>query len=235
MMSLRIFLLIFIAFFAGGCSSMFYVPSSHQIPLFREKGESRISGLIYRGGQQSGEQLSGIQLNTAFALAPRGALVAGVMSSTNSATKYLNELHAGYGYFGSQPEGHFVWEFYGIGFYGRSSNFYTDGSVARANYLKEALQANFGYRSKFFDAGISWRFGGLQFVGIHADTPISEAGVLSIRNTSSVWFSEPALMMRLGIEHVKLDGQFGFSSNTASGNYPAGNFQVGIGLTVLLD
>jgi hypothetical protein len=97
----------------GSCSHKFYAPNTHAVPLVQQQGEARASGMVW-----AGNELSGVELQGAYALTNRVGMMVNVIAAkggevgdTKSGNGYL--LEAGSGYFRpggqvAQGQGHFV-------------------------------------------------------------------------------------------------------------------------------
>src|SRR3954464_4198488 len=85
-----------ITLFAASCTSRYYVPNQHNVPLFHEKGELRLSG-----GTSGGDEVSGTEMQGAYAVTDRLGVIGNVFAATSGAND------GSHGYFAEGGTGYF--------------------------------------------------------------------------------------------------------------------------------
>lgn len=202
---------LFLTLFSAGCTHYYYVPDVQNVPLFKEKDESRVSILI--GG---GDESSCLEFQGAYALTGEIGIMAGYMSA-NGGDKNLHNWAKGHyfdgavGYYKSL-EHNFIFEFYG-GF-GAGSEYHEynyDQSVSSAelSFNKLFLQPSLGFTSDLIDIAVSSRINYLSFNNIQNNILINSPGyeeVVSL-GARNYFFLEPAITVRTGWKNVKLQFQ----------------------------
>lgn len=133
----------------------------------------------------------------------------------------------GAGYFTPVDE-NWVFETYGIIGFGTMENHLpsttsddpnTKGDIS-ANVMRLGIQPNFGYKSKYFSAGISARIVNLTYNSIKGDLIYNDVNQTTYLNDNASSFPiEPALTLRGGLEKVKLQLQMGYSLNAGNSNF----------------
>ncbi|MBN2281399.1 MAG: hypothetical protein JXQ65_12535 [Candidatus Marinimicrobia bacterium] len=190
------------------CSHYYYTPNSQTIPLFREKGEARISGGIY-GARES----EGFVLNTALAPMDHIAFLGNFM--TGDATGNENW---GKGNFGEIGIGYYhadrsfaVFECYsGFGF-GTITNHYAPRMESEVDYWRYFIQPSFGLRTSLCELAFSSRLCLVAYDNVNIDSELGQSfeyGPVEYIIENKIFFlAEPAVTFRLGSEKFKIQAQ----------------------------
>jgi len=218
--SIKSLLMVFIVINISGCTHYYYVPNTHNIPLFQEKDEIRFS----IGSSTSGDIIgggSGTELQGAYAITNKIGIIANVGFTKNSSGGEWGKGHffeLGAGYF--KPLGkNLIFESYGGLGIGKTEHLYPNFTTASMNISRYFVQPSFGFTSEYFDAVISSRIAILNYSNIEVEGfPIFEINIIQ-NNKSSALF-EPAIIIRGGWKYVKLQFQYVRSTNLTSSNFP---------------
>jgi hypothetical protein len=236
---------------ATGCTHYYYVPNIHNIPMFREKNEARISG-SYGGGDES----NGFELQGSWAVTNHIGLSSSFITSRSPQMQndedwakgsYI-DLAAGY-YIPFNKYG--VFEVYG-GFGGCSQTHnyglydYNSGSGSLYGtgsgkaYLKSRrlfIQPAVGFEFKIIEFAFSARICRLSFndVNFNLDRETNEYDfdkLTEIQNEKVYYFIEPALTLRAGWKNVKIQAQYSIGSYQFWNQYYFEPFHFGLGIQV---
>lgn len=226
-------ILIGLAVTFASCTHVYYAPNTANAPLFTEKGETRINGLVAEGGES---QFSGGELQVAHAITNSfGVMVNGMSVSRSEQVdrfswggSYPTHIESGKGSYVEFAGGYFkgldkskrvVFETYGgIGF-GGVNNDYGYGNYSKVNITKLLIQPSLGYKSKYFETAIVPK---LSFVNWHVkESRFSgsnhEQALTSIESKPNLVAFEPALVLRAGAKDVKFQLSFSTSALVGSG------------------
>ncbi len=205
------------------CSPKFYTPNTQNVPLISEKGETDLT-VSGNPNQVEFQGAYGIANNVAIK-ANGGLFIPANLDNGNGGSGKFVEVGAGY--FLPIQE-HWVFETYGIVGMGSFENHLpstqvdyplTKGNVS-SNLYRIGIQPNFGYKSKYFSAAISSRFVSLSYDKIRGDLYFeNESQVEYLRDNSSHFLIEPALTIRGGLEHFKVQVQYGYSLNVTNSSF----------------
>lgn len=120
-------------------------------------------------------------------------------------------------------ESKWIFEAYGLAGIGNFENHFPEASPVpsspavgdiSASIFRWGVQPNFGYKSRYFSAGISTRIVNLIYSNVEGDLIFDHINqVHFLREHPSYWLAEPALTIRGGLEKVKLQVQLGLSYN----------------------
>lgn len=227
------------------CSPVYYAPSTQHVPLLTEEEEFTVAG-----GYSGSSSADGATINSAYAFDSNWALMANGSiflagdSKDNSSTGSGGHLEAGAGYF-TEVSDKLVFETYGlIGFGGMNNRFpltvqdypETTGEI-KANVLSLALQPSFGFKSKYFEAAISFRTGMVNYSNIRGSLMMQNEDQDAVgsqqeylEDNKSNFLFEPALTIRGGLEFLKLEAQTGGSLNLTNQEFPQDPSWITIGL-----
>ena len=216
------------------CSPKFYAPNTQNVPLISEKGETNLS-LSGNANQVEFQGAYGFTDFLAFQV-NGGLFIPSNLDNGNGGSGNFGEL--GLGYFKGFNE-YWVFETYAIGGFGSVENHMpstitdyptTTGKIS-ANLFRIGLQPSFGFKSKYFSAAVSTRIVNLSYSKIRGDLMFEqESQVDYLGNNSSTFLLEPALTIRGGLEHIKLQVQYGYSLNLTKSNFRQENTLLTIGL-----
>ncbi|HEX5000920.1 MAG TPA: hypothetical protein VFW78_00355 [Bacteroidia bacterium] len=197
--------------FISSCTPYYYAPVTQNMPLHREKNEFNAT---VSTGDMFAFSASYSPGNHVALLGSFGSLKAAgesdVSFASYSYTSSIRNYEFGGGYFKALGEnGSF--EIYGLGGGGKvkidDEYFYYD---ERIGYYKFALQPSIGVKNEWLEVGFCPKFTYLYFTNYHSDYFSqfnAEQTILEqLNNDGGRFVFEPAVMARIGFEHVKLFG-----------------------------
>jgi len=210
-----IFILLVTIFFQQ-CTHYYYAPNGINVPLFQEKGETQISIITSRGECLRYIEMDEVQF--AHSVTDHIGLM---MNRTKAYGAYDHDWGRGYylegaiGYFTSLNK-RIVFEIYGG--YGdcSMSHRYSSNQIAHIEFEKSFIQHSIGFRSKYFDIALSYKFCTLYFDRLEypEDFTLNAQNDLDyIRNNRFSYLSEPAITINVGLPNCKLTFQRVFSHN----------------------
>ncbi|MCW3127095.1 MAG: hypothetical protein JWO03_2753 [Bacteroidetes bacterium] len=220
------------------CTHYYYAPTSHNIPVFKEKNEVRASvGLI------KGDEVTGCDIQAAYAMTKESAILANAsIIDPGQAGGHGQLYELGAGYFKPIPSSNtflnhrFVFEVYGICGIGNAKNYYGNTGFnyneypdyyISANLLKGYIQPSIAFSTNFIDVIASGKIGVLHSFGVKRHMPdsvynaqgqnnsdgqrtvVDDVRILNANKAS--FFFEPAVTLRLGYKYVKFQFQAGWS------------------------
>lgn len=196
-----------------GCSHCYHVSQVQNVPLFQEEKEVQISGSFGMGEYTTSweAQLAG---SPARHLGIMGSFMyahGGNVSGNNYGNGFSLEAATGY----YKPiRKYAVFEIYGGAGYciqhHEYSDFFDSSSAGSADLQsgKLFLQPSFGFTARIIDIAVSTRLSSVGFFGMSG---IMDEKLVYL-STNRLTLFEPAITLRLGGEHVKVQAQF-ISSN----------------------
>ena len=212
------------------CVHYYYAPNAHNVPLFKEKGETNIIAAI-----SGGEEFSGIEVQFASAVTENIGVMANFITASGGDDEYgsgkgfLFELGAGY----YKPLGQkFVFETYGGAGFGSVKNEYSSGD-SKAKFTRLFIQPNIGFKTRGFEVAFSTRFAGLNYHSVNYSR-LEESYDLDdlefIKNNKFSFLFEPSLTIRGGWEGFKVQLQYVLSENLNNKNLAqeVSNFNIGM-------
>jgi hypothetical protein len=217
----------------SGCTHYYYAPNMQNLPLFQQKGETRISPAISSGDGWTGFELQASHAFTNHAGATFNFATAGG-SEDDFGSGHGTMMEGGAGYF--YPAGkHFVFETFGHVGYGSIKNLYTAGSspYSKVGFIKLSVQPAIGFRNSIVECILSVRMAGLNYLSEKHSSALNiyDQGDLDyIENHSSSLLAEPAFTLRLGWNYVKLQGQICGSVNLTAPQLQQAGANVSLGL-----
>ena len=251
-------------FSLDSCTHYYYAPNQHNVPLFKEKNEVRLSGAFI-----SGDEINGCDVQAAYAMTKESAIIANALvlnpNTTISSTSIpanpntsgagkgqLYELGAGY--YKPIPSRvsaisrKFVFETYGVLGLGNSTNYYGDYPQynVTTNLFKAYVQPSIGFTTNLFDIVFSAKIGALHTFGVKSNYPGAIVDTLvqngeSIKSDLSIlsqsrtsFLFEPAFTFRIGFKYVKFHVQWGASFLSSSMRYLTTSPVTDIGLTIFI-
>lgn len=211
----------------NSCSHYYYMPNVQNVPIFRQKGESRMS--IQSG---SASEASTTELHAAYAITSRFAIMANYMFVKGGRQGEKNNwgkgkyYEAAFGYYkplnkkivfevyaggGISNQQH---EYAGSNYYG---GYYYDGTSDLA-FTKVFLQPSVGIKLKPFDFALSTRLSSIHFYNINNQIRATNSSgesrsIDKIANNKNSLLLESAFTIRGGWQRIKLQLQLQFSSN----------------------
>lgn len=240
-------MIIFLLLFLSSCSHYFYIPNSHNVPLFQEKGEMR--AFVCKNGDFDGREIQ-----TAYAVTDHIGIMANGFYvpfaedyEGNDGSGYLIEGGAGYftklkrrwsfetyaGYGAGNVQNKYYQQ--NVGFWANSEPYYAGRSIMNINRI--FIQPSFGFTSSAFDIALSNRFSGIWYTNVRAyDLPqnFEYADDLKRMRKGAFIQVEPAVTVRAGWKYAKLQLQLGFSGNINNRPfryYDYGNMNLGLYLS----
>ena len=219
----------------NSCNHYYYAPNAHNVPLFQEKNEARIT--IARSG---GDEFVGTEFQSAYSITKNiGVMFNGFFVlpgndgglGSNEMGEFFNPIYSsnttnaawgkghlfefGVGYFKALNK-YFVFETYGGFGWGKATNQYDRSSTSTVNFRRHFIQPSIGFTTEWFDIAFSTRFCGLQYNNIDYNIKIDSYDKVDLEyienNRFSVLF-EPAITLRGGWRYIKIQTQWGLSRN----------------------
>src|SRR3954468_1756113 len=205
------------------CSHVYYSPNSSNVPLFKEKGETRING-YYSLGNAGLDEIKGAEIQAAYAVGKNFGIMfnTAFMGASEGNVSQKDAGHgslveAGAGYFKPLPN-NFVFETYsGLGLGGVTNEYSTRGS-SKVNFTKFFVQPSIGYSVKNFDIGfasklsfVNMKIGNTNFMG--QDDPYDTHDIEDIKANPNSLLWEPSFFLRVGFKTVKAQFQYTPSVN----------------------
>lgn len=220
------------------CSPKYYAPNSQNVPLMTQQGQTN---LTVAGNTDRVELQGAYAVSNNIAVMLNGGLfIPQNEENGNGGSGRL--LEAGAGYYTSLSE-HFVFEAYGLAGLGRMENHFPYSSQVSppikgnisANLFRAGIQPNLGYRSRYFTAAVSSRLMSLNYSNPEGDLIYNGADqVTYLKNNKTHFLIEPALTLRGGLEHIKLQVQLGTSFNISNPDFMQDKGWLTIGLNMNL-
>ena len=204
--------------FLSSCSHYYYVPDVHNVPLFKEKNEFRISGTYGEG-----RETKCIEIQTAYSVTDKIGIMSDFMSAQGGNINSHdygkgNYFDGAIGYY--KPVGRFgVFEIYGglgrSGQHHEYGNSYYNQSTGYANlsFTKLFVQPSIGLISYPLDIALSARISRITFDNIenHISSDIDSYNELRALSDKSHLFIEPGITIRGGWKSVKVQVQAVYS------------------------
>ena len=215
-----------ILFSLDSCTHYYYAPNQHNVPLFKEKNEVRVSGAYIQGNE-----ISGCDIQAGYAMTKESAIIANALiinPTSKDGRGQLYELGAGY----YKPisssflpiSKKFIFETYGVFGLGNATDYYGNYPYSVTTGLFKAyIQPSIGFSTNLFDIILSEKIGLVHTFGVKRSIPDSTYNSM-IQNGSSVvndlnilnhsrtsFLFEPAFTFRIGFKYVKFHFQIGGS------------------------
>ena len=195
------------------CTHYYYAPNKVNMPLFREKGETKIS--IGTGGT---DEVGMDEVQFAYSITDHIGIMANLAKGFDAydydwGGGYYHE--GGIGYFSPMTR-RSIFEVYGGFGDGNTKHHYNDSKIAHVEFDKYFLQPSFGFRWKYFEIAVGTRICALYFdhVKQHEELiPDEQKHIDYIRNNRLSYLVEPAIGFNLGFQRFKLTFQVVNSHN----------------------
>ncbi len=218
-----------ILFSFTNCVHYYYAPNAHNVPLLKEKGDTKLTLAI-----SGGDEFTGFEAQFATAVSEKIGVMGNFIHASGesdsdrdaeSGSGYLFEVGAGY----FKPIGRkFVFETYsGLGI-GSATNKYDPGT-SKVKFTRIFLQPSFGFTTKGFDIALSSRFAGLNYHSIDANS-YDDHDLEYIRDHKFSVLFEPALTIRGGWEETKFQLQYVISKNLSNPSLSQEKSNLNIGI-----
>lgn len=227
-------------FLLSGCTHYYYAPNSHNVPLFIEKNEFRISGSM--GG---GDESSLYNIQSAYSITDHIAVMVNYLSAkggdtaSNSAKGNYLEGAVGY-YIPFKKIG--VFEVYG-GFGGSKQHHEylyfqlfappTYIGLSDLSFTKIFLQPSFGLTFKAFDVALSSRLCRLSYDKINNQTTLNSDAFKElelIARNKVFYLAESGITIRGGWKYIKVQLQILSTKNLSNDNLPIETMTINLGL-----
>lgn len=204
----------------SGCINSYYVANSHNVPLLTEKKDIRATVNYYWTSVDFVSRIPGFEAQGAYALTNH----IGIMGSFLTAGQILDTttFHATYGdlgvgYFFTDKSKKFVAEVYGVYGLGSAKNGFGSLVTSSTDFSKLFIQPVIGYKSRYFNAALSWRIASISHSSLNVSGTLPTTGQVSfdlLKNRPTYTVSEPALTLRAGDDILKFQLQLGWSINS---------------------
>ncbi len=224
-------------FLLSGCTHHYYAPNAHNVPLFQQAKEARISG-----SAGAGLVFAGAEFQAAYSITDNIGIMANGFYAVSTVAE--NENESGHGKFGEFGAGYFkpldkrfVFETYGGMGWGAFNSTFENGADASAHFRRYFVQPSIGLTIKFFDIAYSTRFCMLDFhrVNYSAESmPDNLEDLENIRNNRLSFLVEPGIILRGGHQNFKIQGRIGFSRNMNNPFLAQDYLNLNIGFCIIL-
>jgi hypothetical protein len=237
----NIILFLFVAFSLISCTHVYYAPNTPNVPLFSQKGETRINALFSTTSSSAG---TGGELQAAHAVGRNAAIMINAFAARSS-----NEVEKGKGRYLEFGMGGFrtpvranswVGEVYGGGGIGTVRYDFENKNNSKVNFSRFFLQPSLGYRIKNFEAAFVPRLSFVHWTVKEANFTSQDQGsaieITAIRDFPNFISFEPTILIRGGGEHVKLQlAVTGLHSKRGQSAMLLERSNVSLGISINLD
>ncbi len=218
------------------CNPKFYSPTSQNVPLMQEQGQTNLSGNV---SDKRAEVQAAYAVTNHMAIQANGGVFypKNIESGDGGSGQFIE---GGIGYFTPVYES-FVFETYAIVGGGRMENHFpssmgdqpgTNGNIS-ASLMRYGIQPSFGFHTKYFSMALSTRLAMLTYSNIDGNLIYgNENQQAYLRDNDDNFLFEPALTFRGGSERVKLQLQFIRSYNFSNPRFKQDFSVVTLGLNV---
>lgn len=215
------------------CVHYYYAPNGHNVPLLKEKGETKIVAAL-----SGGDEFTGFEAQFSSAVAKNIGIMANFMTGSGEENYESGRNESGKGTFFEIGTGYykplgqrFVFETYGGIGLGSINNEYSQGD-SKVKFTRLFIQPNIGYKVRGFEVALSSRFSGLNYHSVISNNlePYDQYDLEYIKNNKFSFLFEPALTIRGGGEKFKIQLQLVLSENLNNRNLmqETGNFNIGL-------
>jgi hypothetical protein len=220
-----------IVLLTAGCQTVYYAPTAHNVPVFEEKHEVRVSGYMGSGGEVGTRNLQ-----AAYALTNRVALMAAYCDATGNSFSLKGkgeQFDMGGGVFFPFSKC-WVFETYGMFARGKSTLHskckLTDKITT--SYNKYYIQPSISLTTPYLDVALSSRMAYLDMYDVQGGFVYGEftrdrALLHAARNSFLV---EYGITLRAGWKYIKLQTQLNFSTFLSRKRIPAETESLSLGL-----
>ena len=224
-----------------GCSPVYYVPDTQNVPLLTKESDTFVSlHLVGNSDKKTGLQGAyavtdniGLQLN--------GSLFS-VANDKNGNGGNGGLINVGAGYFFCLAN-HLVFDCYALVGYGEMENHFAAGidefsgdplsnvGSISSRFATYCVQPSFGFTSRWFDIAASVKFSGVSYFNITGNLVYNNINqVHYLRSHGNQLFVEPALTVRAGYAPIKVQFQIGMSRNLMTHGFPQHEHYTSFGL-----
>lgn len=228
----KIFIAIFTALFAYSCSPTYYMPNTHNVPLFIQKDEV----VIAAAGNDKQIELQaayamkndiGIQVNT-------GAFFG--ENAGDNGTGGFGEIGVGV----YKPlQYNLIFETYALAGIGRLRNNFpgtihtypgTTGEIS-STIMRIGMQPSIGLKYNNFSVSFSTRFAYLGYFGVDGSLIYDDVDqVRYLKDNNAHFIIDPALTLKGGLKNIQLTLQLGSSANIFKPNFRQDSSYMSFGL-----
>ncbi|MGE5406125.1 MAG: hypothetical protein ACM3NR_00325 [Methanosarcina sp.] len=227
-----------------GCTHYYYVSNTQQVPLFTEKDELSCSG-----GMLIKYRTNSVELQGAYTLTDKIAVSAAFLhvdAKEDFNWGKGNYFEAAAGYY-KPVKNHRSFEIYGgIGGSKQKHGYQAEylindtlprgeaGGISDMKFVKFFVQPSYGWKYKGFELALSARFNNLTFFDIDnkiIKNQLQFQYLREIENRNNFFFFEPALTIRFGTEHLKVQVQGLVDSYLNNGRNGLEECHVSVGLS----
>ncbi len=211
----------------SSCKHTYYIPNTHNVPMFKEKNELRAS--ISNG---EAEHIKTLDFQGAYSITNHIALMGSYMearggnySAGNGGKGTYSDLALGY--YRTVGENGVLEAFAGYGISHQQHRYNSKSphvhNVSSMSYMKYFIQPSIGITTKYIDLAFSPRFSQVSFYNFSTNLESSHdeypyLDTLS-RNRTSYLF-EPAITIRGGWQYIKLQLQISDAKILSGRNLP---------------
>ncbi len=223
----------------SGCSTKFYVPTTLNVPIIKEKGQTNLT-IAGNGNQLEARGAYGI--SDAIALQLNGSFIF-PKDNDNGDGGSGNLTEAGVGYYKNiSPD--FLFDTYALIGVGSLENHFpstlqdnpnTTGKIS-ASILRVGLQPGISFHKKYFSISGSARINSVNYSSIKGSLIFdNEDQVQYLKDNSSNFIIEPALTLRAGLEHLQFQMQLVKSFNLSNSKFKQDDNLISAGLNYNLN
>jgi hypothetical protein len=229
---------VFLLSFASSCVHKYYIPNGHNVPVFQQKNEARISAAL----SDDGERITGQELQVSYAATNKIGLLASAQR-VNAPKGNGSYFEGGAGYYKSLNN-HFVFELYGVIGNGYAYNDFGEGRFISNQLFKTYIQPSLAYTDRVFDIAISSRFVSLRphHINVWQVTDKNsfnfsdrlEEDYMQLQSNRNTFLIEPAFTLRAGYKSVKLQAQLSSAFFVGEQYFNISGLNANIGMFVSL-
>jgi len=196
------------------CSRYYYVPNLQNVPLFKEKKETRVSA-AFGGGDES----ECFEAQAAYSITGNMGIMTNFMSvkggdGSEPVNARGNYFDGALGFY--KPAGRIgVFEIYGgFGRCNQHHEYGTGNGDSDLSFNNIFLQPSFGITLNFFDLAVSTRINRLSFLNIVNNINTYTTWYTELNNLTDKkhYFFEPSVTLRAGWKNVKVQLQYVYSN-----------------------
>jgi len=205
---------------ASACAPV-YIPTMHNVPVLKEKGE--VQGQVWAS-------TSGFDLQASYMNTDRTAVMGALSVSSGGSDNKHVYLEGGYGILNTSNAHLTLSAFGGLaaGAAAGKGSFTINGTpyttTGSSFILKPFVQGNVGFQSRYFNIGLSSRLAWVQFLALEVNG--------EKQDPPSYFFAEPLAYISLGGERLKVTANLGISfpvkTSSIGIDYFPGMFGVGV-------
>jgi hypothetical protein len=234
MKTLPLYSILFILFILGSCTHYYYAPNIHNVPLLQNKKDARF--LI---AQSNGGEINSTEIQGAYAVSDKIGVTANTMFSSSKNNKDSTDrgngglIELGVGYFKPINTTHFIFESYlGLGG-GSIHNTFQNNQTIHTSVSRFFIQPALGYSRKHIQLALSAKLCGVNLSKPTGYSNLESNQRIHLDYVGSHPFSlmfEPAFTIRAGWNNLKLQFQYGISTNLNNPELSQGESNMSLGI-----